>query len=403
MLNNYQPGRILMVLESAFPINGGVERQVKTLSKYFASIGFNIQIIVPMVSYGPQNRTDIVDGVLVHRIAYPKIKILGGVLMLLNLAIYLIKNRDSYDVIHVHIAHHMAAVCCVIGRFLQKPVIVKITGLREMEQGVLAKGQSNLIIKGLRWALHKASYYQATSKQIVDLLRSFGFDNRKIYCIPNAVDITRFSRTGDAQHPLPKLSGSASLVGLYVGRLVPEKGLELLINAWSRAFSVEDDVHLLIVGDGELRAHLEALVRNHQRDHQIIFCGISDHVESYLRIADFGILASVYEGLSNALLEYMAAGLPVLGSRISGTEDVVLENETGWLFTSRDQSELVAYLKYIKQMNKEELRIIGAKARRWISDYAGIESISARLLELYGLDTNGPKVQPLANLKIRAS
>jgi glycosyltransferase involved in cell wall biosynthesis len=394
MLNNYQRGRILMVLENAFPIQGGgggAERQVRTLSKHFASIGFNVQIVVPMVSYGPQNHTDIVDGARVYRIAYPKIKILGGVLMLLKLAAYLIKNRGSYDIIHVHIAHHMAAVCCVISRFLRKPVIVKLTGWLEMKHGVLAKHRHAPTIKILRWALRKANYYQATSKQIVNLLRSFGFDNRKIYCIPNAVDITRFSRTGDAQHPLLKLSESASLVGLYVGRLIPEKGLELLINAWSRAFSVEDDVHLLIVGDGELRAHLEALVRNHQRDHQIIFCGISDHVESYLRIADFGILASVYEGLSNALLEYMAASLPVLGSRISGTEDVVLENETGWLFTSGDQSELVACLKYVKQMNKEELRIIGAKARRWVSDYAGIESISARLLELYGLDIQWPK------------
>ena len=66
------------------------------------------------------------------------------------------------------------------------------------------------------------------------------------------------------------------------------------------------------------------------------FVGPSSDVQRYLAMAHFGVLASLHEGLSNTLLEYMAAGLPVLGSRVSGTEDFVVAGHTGWLFPPGD-------------------------------------------------------------------
>lgn len=79
-------------------------------------------------------------------------------------------------------------------------------------------------------------------------------------------------------------------------------------------------------------------------DYQVIFIGPSDRVADYFKAADFGILPSEFEGISNALLEAMACGLSMIGSRISGTTDLIIDGESGWLFEPHDVDHLAPYL-----------------------------------------------------------
>ena len=373
-----------MVLDSIYPSvgGGGAETQVGTLSEYYQSNGKEVTIVAPMVKGGVQKSEDLVKGVNVYRIPYPKIRLLGGFIMLIRLWNLLAKRRDQYDVIHVHIAHKMAAICCLSGTVYKKNVIVKFTGWMELEHGILAKKQ-NPFVKLLRYSINKATFYQATSKEIVSAIKSNGLDENKIKLIPNAVDTARFSQVDDKLGLRASLGFESELIGVFVGRLVTEKNLSFLIQAWTNTFANEDNVKLLLVGDGYLKDELTKLVIESKREKQIIFLGAKLDIKPYLQIADFSVLSSLFEGLSNTLLEYMATSLPVIGSRVSGTEDLIEDGVNGYLFESGNRSELEEKLKKIASLSTIEIASMGDNARSTITQYAGIESVSSRLCDLY--------------------
>jgi len=376
--------RILMVLDSIYPSvgGGGAETQVGTLSEYYQSDGKQVTIVAPMVKGGVQKSEDLVKGVELCRIPYPKIRLLGGFIMLIRLWNLLAKRRDQYDVIHVHIAHKMAAICCLSGFVHKKNVIVKFTGWMELEHGILAKKQ-NLFVKLLRYSINKATFYQATSKEIISAIKSNGLDENKIKFIPNAVDTSRFSQSDDKLGLRASLGFENELIGVFVGRLVTEKNLSSLIKAWTNTFIKQDNVKLLLVGDGYLKDELTKQVLDCNREKQIIFLGAKLDIKPFLQIADFSVLPSLFEGLSNTLLEYMSTSLPVIGSKVSGTEDLIEDGVNGYLFESGNRSELEEKLKKIASLSKIEIASMGENARSVVTHYAGIESVSSRLCDLY--------------------
>ena len=130
---------VLMVLESMFPTKGGggAETQVRTLGRHLIEQGVPVSLLSPMVGYGSQSPTDVVDGIGVTRISYPKLPAVGALIMLSKLAWLLFRRRHGYTIIHAHIAGNMAAVCCLMGKLLNKPVLVKLTGMTEMVGGIL--------------------------------------------------------------------------------------------------------------------------------------------------------------------------------------------------------------------------------------------------------------------------
>ena len=377
--------RVLFVLESVFPKRGGggAEAQVLTLARKMRSIGIDVAVIAPMVPDGPQQAADEVGGVPVQRISYPKIPVIGAALMLLRLMQTLIRERRNTVAIHAHIAHNMASVCSVTGRLLGKPVIVKLTGYHEISGGIL-DAHARLPSRLRRHALQQATYVQATSNRIADLLRAAGFGSAQIRRIPNAVDIDRLRPSPDGIDRTA-IRGDAMRVGIYVGRLAPEKGLEHLLRSWKEALAGRRDIRLVLVGDGPLRGPLEKMARDLQIHDALWFAGHADEVGRFLHAADFAILPSLSEGLSNAMLEAMASGLPMLGSRVSGTEDFVIPGETGWLFEPGDEAGLASCLAAIADTAPEALHAMGARARTAVTATASIEAVVGQLAELYGL------------------
>lgn len=377
--------RVLFVLESAFPVygQGGAEGQVRILAGALQARGIPVQLISPRVSYGDPLAHENIEGLPVWRITYPYIRLIGGLVMLTRLAWYLIRERRHYDVIHAHIAHNMAAVACVVGALLGKPVVVKITGWLEMKRGILSDSVGPLG-KLRRMAMRRASFYQATSSEIARLLEQCGFARDKIINLPNAVDLSRFHRDSMSVGDEPDARGRP-LTGVFVGRLVSQKGLDVLLAAWVRAFDPDARVRLIIVGDGPLQESLERQVGEAKREHQVEFVGRSKDVPRYLAIADFGLLPSAFEGLSNTLLEYMSSGLPVVGSRISGTEDFIVAGETGWLFEAGNVTALAECLEQVATADESHRNEMGRASRERVAERAGIDRVVGRLLGLYGL------------------
>lgn len=379
-----RPASVLMVMESVFPSpgGGGAESQVRTLAMELIKRGHAVQVVVPMVGSGPAIEHERLDGIPVTRIPYPKIPLLGAVWMLCCLGWLLLRRCRQYHVIHSHIAGNMSAVCAVVGRLLGKPVLVKLTGMTEMKDGILDPGASMSVRLRRQW-LRLGTAYQATSQRIANQLVQRGYARHKVLTLPNAVDLRRFKARSLADPLREQLCPGKRRVGIYVGRLEREKGLELLISAWAAQFALRDDTALMLVGSGSLQTELQSLCRSLGVDTQVHFMGARSDVERYLGLADVGLLASQFEGLSNSLLEYMAAGLPVIGSEVSGTEDWVVNGQTGWLFRPGDEKGLRAALAEMAAAGDDELRRLGGRARLHICERASLEVVVQNLSDTY--------------------
>jgi L-malate glycosyltransferase len=367
-----------MILESDFTPRGGggAESQLRTISRHLLRLGQRVAVITPLFAHGPQLTAQRLARVPVGRVRYPRVRFFGGAIMCLRFAAFLWRNRRRYDAWHVHIGHHLGATACFVGALVGKRVVVKISGSWELEEGLLAprRGPFDLVA---RFWLKRASVVQAISTRIAHELERRGFARERVEVLPNAIDTTRFSVRAA---PLP---AGTPFTALFVGRLVQEKGLSTLLDAWAQAFAGRADVRLMLVGGGPLEAELRAQAARLGIAAQVELCGHRDRVEDVLAEADVGLLPSRIEGLSNTLLEFMAAGLPVLATRISGSEDFVVTGQNGWLFAVSDTDALAACLREAAAMPREKLAALGRNARRDVEAAAALDHVVGRLMALY--------------------
>ncbi|MGI9492945.1 MAG: glycosyltransferase [Geminicoccaceae bacterium] len=378
---------VLMVIESDYPSmdGGGAEAQIETLTANLPA-GLQVSVVAPLVPYGPDSVDDVIQGAPVHRIWYPRLPLIGGLIMLLRLASLILARRRSIDAIHCHIAHNMAAVCSFFGRLSGIPVVVKLTGMQELENGILSEIRSPG--NGLRrWLIKQASAFQAISEDLENGLIDKGFEKERVHLIPNAVDTRLFAPAPEACDAIKKNLGiDADFVACYVGRMVPEKALDMLIRAWAQALPMEAMASLVLVGTGPLETDLRTLAGSLNRAHQVKFAGfVQDKtvIADYWRIADIGLLTSDFEGLSNALLEAMASAVPMIGSRVSGNQDLITPGETGWLFEPRQQHQLATCLSEAFDMASAPRRRMGEAARQRALEIVGVDHVWRRLSDLY--------------------
>jgi len=371
------PLRVLMLLESSFTMKGGggAESQVRTISRHLRRLGHRVAIVTPLLPWGPPQTAQRCFGLPIGRISYPRVPVVGGVIMGARLTALLLGRGRSYDAWHVHIGHHMAALACVLGRALDKPVVVKFSGSWEFESGALRPTRSP-IDWFRRLALKQATCIQAISTRIAGEIERRGFSRDRILVLPNAVDTSRFKL-----RPPRKPGGPFTVV--FVGRLVQEKDLPTLMDAWAEAFKGRTDVHLRLVGGGPLEETLKAQAERLGIMGQLEFIGHSDKVEELLADADIGVLPSRFEGLSNTMLEFMACGLPTIASRVSGSEDFIETGRNGWLVPVSDVGALRDALREASTLPADRLVALGRQARADVESRASLDRVVGQLMELY--------------------
>ena len=179
----------------------------------------------------------------------------------------------------------------------------------------------------------------------------------RIRVIYNGVDTQRFSPRPDARASLRRrfrLPENRFIVGT-VGRMVPIKDHPTLLRATEILARHRTDVHALLVGSGPELERNQQLVRGSpDLAGRVTFIGASEEVPELLNTMDAFALPSVFEGLSNTLLEAMATGLPVIATGVGGNTEVIEENRSGWLFRPRDAETLASRLGLLA--SQEDLR-----------------------------------------------
>jgi glycosyltransferase involved in cell wall biosynthesis len=183
----------------------------------------------------------------------------------------------------------------------------------------------------------------AVSRPLRDLLLGRGCRPERLYLLPNAF------RPG----PLLPRTEARRLLGLpedipaigWVGRLTPEKGPDLLLDALAAGPGL--DAATVFIGEGPMRAGLEAGVASRRIDpKRVHFAGRREGAGSLLRAFDAVVLSSRTEGTPMALLEAMAAGVPVVAFAVGGIPQV-LDSRSGWLVPSLDPLALAGAIRQV--------------------------------------------------------
>ena len=188
----------------------------------------------------------------------------------------------------------------------------------------------------------------------------------------------------------PRDTGEETPVILHVGRLVEVKGARHLLRAFAISAPSHPDTQLVIIGDGPLRRPLQQLARSLGLAHRVDFLGALPHpqVLAWMRRAAILVLPSVrtatgrVEGLGMVALEAAATGLPVVGSRIGGIPEAVLDGRTGYLVPPRDHAALAARLDDLLD-DPTLRRRLGEQARAHVERHFDLHRQTGRLEDHY--------------------
>lgn len=194
----------------------------------------------------------------------------------------------------------------------------------------------------------------------------------------------------DVQKITPKLVKPGGLKLIHVARLVAKKGTEYLIKAFAVVASEFPDLELTIIGEGELRSHLERLVGSLGLGSRVFFAGALPHKEvlKHIQTSTALILPSVTavsgdaEGLPMVLLEAYASGIPVIGTHHAGIPEAVVDGKTGYLVPERDVSALASRIRDMMS-DSEMRRYMGIHARKLVEDRFDIRKQTEKLETIY--------------------
>jgi glycosyltransferase involved in cell wall biosynthesis len=205
-----------------------------------------------------------------------------------------------------------------------------------------------------------------------------------VHTIVNGVDAAAFEVEPAARPALRRelaIPAEAPVCGI-VARLTAAKDHVTLFDAMLRVRAGHPGVHCVVVGDGELRAQLEAAVVARGLTHAVHLVGARSNVRDYLAAMDVFVLSSVTEGLAMTLLEAMAAGLPVVATRVGGNPEVVAEGETGLLVPARDPTALAAAIASVIDRPAVAAEM-GRAGRARVRDRFSLEAMVRRYQDVY--------------------
>jgi len=172
-----------------------------------------------------------------------------------------------------------------------------------------------------------------------------------------------------------------SLIVGTLGRLVPVKGPEFLVEAAKHIISKFPDTFFMLTGDGYLRLDLEKKALDFGLKENIIFLGWRDDAAKILSVYDVFVLPSLNEGMGRVLVEAMALGKPIVASRIGGIPDLVTHGKNGFLVPPKDPEELAKYIQILLE-DKEKRNKMGLAGKKMAMNFRA-ENMVKKIEKLY--------------------
>lgn len=378
--------RIALVTRRYRPLIGGAERVLQQLATELAAQHADVTVVTARWEADWPEREQR-DGVAIRRLPVSRRRFLGTWQWMRGVRRWLRENAEAIDLCYASMLKHGAYAAAGAGRRLALPVVVRPEGTGATGDVAWQKRArfGRLIARRLR----QADGYVALSPRIEEELRGGGYPADRITAIPNGVpilDAYKPRQRGQFRREIADrlaitIPADASLA-VFSGRLSPEKGLPVLLDSWAQVVQSSPDARLILLGDGQLRDDLRRQIAAAGLGERVFLLGAVEDVETYLRAADLFVLPSFEEGMSIALLEAMALGLPVAASDIPGNRVLVEHERHGLLVSPHDADSLASAVVRLATDTAFASRL-GTAARARVSREFSVKKMASAHLDLF--------------------
>ncbi|MEM3011309.1 MAG: glycosyltransferase [Candidatus Bathyarchaeia archaeon] len=387
-------------------IIGGISSHVYGLSQALANRGIEVHVVTCDFPETPSY--EIVGGVHVYRFDSYKIpapNFLSWVfLMNKNMtkrAVEIIEaHNEQIDLVHAH-DWLVANAAIDLKRLYGKPLISTIHSTEQGRRGGICNDYQRTIHSVEVQLVHESSKVICCSeymaKQVVD---TFSLPKEKIVVVRNGVDVSEFNVKTDLSSFRRRYAKPEEKIILYVGRLVYEKGVHVLIGGIPKVLAEIPNVKLVIVGEGGMREELLKEAWDFGIAHKVLFTGFVDKktLISLYKVSDVAVVPSLYEPFGITALEAMAAQVPVVVSDTGGLAEIVEHDKTG-VKIYPDNSDSVAWgiLRVLKDSAyRNKLR--RNAYMKLLSDYSW-NKIAEQTAKIYHEALQSVQTKPAVKLK----
>jgi len=371
---------VVMLVNEFPPIpTGGAERQAERLAIYLKNNGWPVWVITRRLDGLPARQN--YHGIEIVRpltVGFGKLK---TIIFVLGTLLSLWKLRSKYEILHAHLIYGPAFAAMLAARFLGKRVIVKLGNSGEF--GDVQHSQRTLRGRLRLTLLRKwADVIIALDDTIYNEILSVGVDPKQIRRISNGIDVGDFSPLQTRMEAKNKLGLKNKVVMVFVGRLSPQKSLPTLLTALERSLPACPGLHLLLLGDGPDRIALEDQAHLLGVRARVEFLGNQSDVRPFLNAADMFVLPSESEGISNALLEAMSAGLACVVTTVGANFDILDQGRCGVLLPPGDVSALSNSLIELAN-DPEKCQALGDAAQKYVAAHFDFSVVGSLYEDLY--------------------
>ena len=340
----------MVVPQYPYPVLGGLEKQAHELSLTLGKLGSDVKVISGKTDTG-QRAHEFVEGVSVYRFTWYSKKWMRFLLTPFRLGYLVLKLRHEYDVVHLHQYSWLSFFVLMLAGLCGKPSMMKLpNGSGRLGLSLI----TNSFFGPIKLRIFKrCEALVAITMGSFEELNTVGYPQERVLFCPNGIRIR--------EDNVKQGKTNAYCRVVFVGALLDEKGVRDLLYAWR---DVQNQVSqrsvLELWGAGVLQSHYEDLCKELGIEDSVQFCGMVDGVPGKLKEMDIFVLPSVSEGNSNAILEAMAAGLPVVSTKVGGTPMQVGTEGERFLVTPGDRDALKECISGL--INDEATRLQLGKA-----------------------------------------
>jgi glycosyltransferase involved in cell wall biosynthesis len=323
-----------IILYAASLRGGGAERVMVTLANGFSELSYNVKLVLvkKVGEYIDEvsDKVEIVD-LECSRVLYS----------ILPFSRYL-RNENPEIVVSTQSHVNIAAICAKLLSNNNAKILVREASTPSISSSH-AGFRSKVISYLLRFFYNKADVVVCPSNGVSqDLQEKYFFDSGRIKVVPNPMHIQKILKQSQSQEEvcLPDRFDPSRPYIIAVGRLTKPKNFPLLIHAFSLVRN-KIDARLVILGEGEDRQDLEALVKELGLSQYVYMPGFVENPFAYMKRSSVFVLSSLWEGLPNVLIQAMIVGTPVVATDCPSGPKQILENgKWGKLVPIGDEQEM---------------------------------------------------------------
>jgi len=322
----------------------------------------------------------------------PDIWLLGSMIYLLFTSAYLLLGSSQVKVIQINSMKHITSIVAFVSKLAGKRVILRSIG---GDIWLLTASPQNhpllwLHLRFLRSRLIDKIVSQ--SSESTKMLVNLGISRARITQIPNGVDTIYFKPAAEKERYILRSQlgiREHERIVCCVNGLYAVKRVDVILKAFAILLSQNPNVRLIIVGDGVLRNELESLAISLDILNCVQFVGNIKDPAKYLRASDVFVLASDQENQSNALIEAMACGLPVVATEVGGNKECIQSGMNGLLVKPASPHEIAGAIQDIFK-NVDLAARLGAEARLTALKHYSFEKIMDHYQKLYDFQQSYP-------------